>query len=180
MSGARLRSEIYAFYLVVLNMLLAVPFWPFRKRVLRIVARVNIMDAWVSRRVVLLAKGGLIIQRGSMINEGVTLDTRGGITIGEHCSISRDVTILTASHDTEDPDFAGFLAPVVIRDRVWIGVGALVCPGVTLGEGCVVGAGSVVTRSIPPWVVAAGNPARPLRRRSLEAQRHLAHRAGLA
>ena len=50
-----------------------------------------------------------------------------------------------------------------IDDKVWVGLGSIVLKGVTLGEGCIVGAGSVVTADVPPWVVVAGNPARVIR-----------------
>ena len=50
-----------------------------------------------------------------------------------------------------------------ISDKVWVGLGSMILKGVTLGEGCIVGAGSVVTNDVPPWVVVAGNPARVIR-----------------
>jgi maltose O-acetyltransferase len=53
--------------------------------------------------------------------------------------------------------------PVTIGHRVWLGGGSIVCPGVTIGDGTTVGAGSVVTRDLPPNVVAAGNPCRVIR-----------------
>jgi galactoside O-acetyltransferase len=55
------------------------------------------------------------------------------------------------------------IEPVVIQDKVWIGLNAVVLQGVTIGEGSVVGAASVVTRDVPPWTVVAGNPARVIR-----------------
>ena len=58
----------------------------------------------------------------------------------------------------------GKAAPVNIRDNVWIGDGATVCKGVTIGENSIVGTGSVVVQSIPPDTIAAGNPARPVKR----------------
>jgi galactoside O-acetyltransferase len=55
------------------------------------------------------------------------------------------------------------MAPVCIADKAWVGFGSIVLPGVTVGEGAVIGAGSVVTRDVAPWTVAAGNPARLIR-----------------
>jgi acetyltransferase-like isoleucine patch superfamily enzyme len=55
------------------------------------------------------------------------------------------------------------MAPIRIDNKAWIGFGSILLPGVTIGEGAVVGAGSVVTRDVPPWTVAAGNPARVIR-----------------
>jgi maltose O-acetyltransferase len=58
--------------------------------------------------------------------------------------------------------------PIVIGDNVWIGAYATICPGVVIGDGCVVGTASVVTKSVPPYTVVAGNPARPIRNLTVE------------
>lgn len=101
------------------------------------------------------------------------------IDIGSDVLISWNVTIV--DHHSHSVDFskrradvAGWLkgskdwtnvkiAPVYICDKVWIGFGAAILPGVTIGEGAVVGAGSVVTKDVKPWTVVAGNPARIIR-----------------
>jgi tetrahydrodipicolinate N-acetyltransferase len=86
------------------------------------------------------------------------------IAIGSDCAISWNTNILDGnSHDlTIDGVSRPWSAPVAIGDNVWIGAGALVLPGVTLGSGAVVGAGSVVTKDVPDRTVIAGNPARVL------------------
>lgn len=109
-----------------------------------------------------LGRPGIIIGRRSVINQQCCLDGRGGLTIGDHVSISPGVWILTDSHDMHDPLFREVLAPVAIRDHVWIGSRALILPGVTVGEGAVVAAGAVVTRDVEPYAVVAGVPARPI------------------
>jgi maltose O-acetyltransferase len=77
------------------------------------------------------------------------------------------VQILTATHsvDPDERNFSGTESgkPVTIGHRVWLGAGVIVCPGVTIGDEAVIGAGSVVTRDIPPRVFAAGNPCRVIR-----------------
>ena len=60
------------------------------------------------------------------------------------------------------------MKPIVIEDYVWIATGAMILPGVTVGEGAVVAAGSVVTKDVPPWTVVAGNPAREVKKRVLK------------
>ncbi len=88
------------------------------------------------------------------------------ITIGDDVMFGPSVQIYTASHPLNDaerikgPEFA---APIVIGDRCWIAGGAIVLPGVTIGENTTIGAGSVVTKDVPAGVVAAGNPCRVLR-----------------
>src|SRR5439155_22180362 len=77
-------------------------------------------------------------------------------------NISPGVWIFTDSHDLHDPLFPEVLAPVTIADYVWVGSRAMIQPGVTVGEGAVVAAGSVVTRNVDPYTVVAGVPARPI------------------
>lgn len=103
----------------------------------------------------------------NVINFGCLLDGRRyAITTGSDVSIGPEASILTLGHDPQSPDFADKGGDVVIKDRVWIGYRAIILPGVTIGEGAVVGAGSVVTRDVDPYAVVAGNPARPVGTRS--------------
>jgi maltose O-acetyltransferase len=95
----------------------------------------------------------------------VALDV-ASITIGEDVQIGPNVQLLTPTHPTEpEPRRAKVEAakPIVIGNNVWLGGGAIVCPGVSIGENTVVGAGAVVTRDLPANVVAVGNPARVIR-----------------
>jgi maltose O-acetyltransferase len=96
----------------------------------------------------------------SRVNRGCCLDARGPLDIGDNVSISPEVMILTASHLVDDPEFRVASRPVVIEDHVWIGSRATILPGVTLGHGCVVAAGAVVTRDVAPLAIVAGIPAR--------------------
>ncbi len=96
----------------------------------------------------------------------VCLDV-GKITIGDDVQIGPNVQLLTATHPLEpEPRRAKWEGsqPITIGDNVWIGGGAIICPGVTIGENSVVGAGAVVTRDLPANVVAVGNPAKIIRR----------------
>ena len=104
----------------------------------------------------------------SVINRGCIIDVRTGLTIGADVSISPEVAILTTQHDLNDPEFALQGRRVVIEDHVWIGMRAIVLPGVTIGRGAVVAAGAVVTRDVAPLDIVAGVPARPVGRRTLD------------
>lgn len=93
------------------------------------------------------------------------------IRIGDDCMIAPKVGIYTATHPVESSlRISGreYGKPVTIGNRVWIGAGAILLPGVTIGDDAVVAAGAVVTKDIPGRVVAAGNPARILRHISKE------------
>lgn len=99
-------------------------------------------------------------------NFNLTILDEAPVTIGNHVFIGPDVGIYTVRHALlADQRNAGIMQslPVTIHDNVWIGGHATLLPGVTIGQGAVIGAGSVVTHDIPPQVVAAGNPCRVLR-----------------
>ncbi len=88
------------------------------------------------------------------------------VHIGNHVLMASKVQIYTAYHPLEAEVRRSGLeaaAPIVIEDDVWIGGGAIVCPGVTIGKGTTIGAGSVVTKNIPANVVAVGNPCRVIK-----------------
>ncbi|WP_427763085.1 sugar O-acetyltransferase [Streptomyces sp. DSM 41931] len=102
----------------------------------------------------------------TFVNYHLTALDVAAITIGEDCQIGPNVQLLTPTHPV-DPgprrDKLEAARPITIGDNVWIGGGAIVCPGVTIGDNTVIGAGAVVTKDIPANVVAVGNPARPVR-----------------
>lgn len=111
------------------------------------------------------------------VNMNCTFLDDNKIVIGDHALIAPNVQIYTAFHPTDaaerfgapraDGSFAFCrtrTAPVVVGDNVWIGGGAILLPGVTIGSNTVIGAGSVVTHDIPANVVAVGSPCRVLRR----------------
>ena len=88
------------------------------------------------------------------------------IRIGDGVMIAPSVTLTTTGHPVHPEqrvDFTRFSEPIFIEDRVWIGSNAVVLPGVRIGYGSVIGAGSVVTRDVPPMSVAVGSPARVIR-----------------
>ena len=100
------------------------------------------------------------------VNVGFTLVDDVEVTIGSRVMIAPNVTITVTGHPVHPELRAGmaqFSAPVVIEDDVWLGAHVVVLPGVTIGAGSIVGAGSVVTKDVPPNVVVGGVPARVLR-----------------
>jgi maltose O-acetyltransferase len=109
---------------------------------------------------------GISIGDRTFVNVGLVALDVAPISIGADVMIGPNVQLLTPTHPV-DPDLrrAKWEAarPIVIGDNVWLGGGVVVCPGVTIGADTVVGAGSVVTRDLPPRVVAVGNPARVVR-----------------
>lgn len=120
------------------------------------------MDAWFDTNHARGTESHFTMGSNSVINQRCRLDNRGGVTIGSNVSISADTIILTGDHDPQSPAFAGRAKPVIIKDRVFIGTRAMVLPGVSIEEGAVVAAGSVVTRDVPAYTIVAGVPAAPI------------------
>jgi maltose O-acetyltransferase len=97
--------------------------------------------------------------------QGVFITGGGGVTIGNWVGFGPDVKIWSVNHRFSDPDRPWMLQgsenkPVVIEDDVWLAANVFVLPGVTIGKGAIVSACSVVSKSIPPYALVAGNPAR--------------------
>jgi acetyltransferase-like isoleucine patch superfamily enzyme len=109
--------------------------------------------------------GRLEVGAGTVVNRGVYLDNRGGLVIGQQVSIAHDARIYTLGHDIHDPGFAPKAKPVRIDDHAVLFAGAMIMPGVHLGQGAVVMAGAVVTHSVAPFRIVGGNPARDLGQR---------------
>lgn len=99
-------------------------------------------------------------------NYNCTMLDVGKIIIGDNCQIAPNVCIYAGGHPihpaTRNTAYE-YGKAVTIGDNVWIGGSVVVCPGVHIGNNAVIGAGSVVTRDIPDWAIAAGNPARVIR-----------------
>ena len=90
------------------------------------------------------------------------------IVIGEKTCIGEQVKLLTGYHDISAWNFAFRTRPITIGSCVWIATGAIVLPGVTIGDGAVVAAGAVVTKDVEPWTIVGGNPARLIKKRIMQ------------
>jgi maltose O-acetyltransferase len=109
---------------------------------------------------------GIRIGARTFINFNCTMLDGASISVGNECLLASGVQLITATHPVDPVARRAAweqALPVVLEDGVWLGAGALVCPGASIGENTIVGAGSVVTRSLPAGVVAYGNPARVAR-----------------
>lgn len=110
-------------------------------------------------------EGAIHIGDAALICPGVRIHSTARVAVGDDCMLASGVYITDADwHDVYDRISMGPAAPVTLADNVWLGDGAVVCKGVTIGANTVVGAGAVVTRDLPANTVAAGNPAEVVRR----------------
>lgn len=112
----------------------------------------------------------LSIGKGSIIGDKAVLDTRrGGIEIGENVQLGSFVKLWTGSHNHDDPYFRsthGKRGPIKIGNRAWLGPNVTVLHSVTIGEGAVVAAGSVVTKDVEPFAIVGGIPAKKIGERN--------------
>jgi len=103
------------------------------------------------------------------INSGCVFHAHAPIEIGDKTLIAANVMIVTANHDISKRGLDAFYAlevgAVKIGSECWLGAGVIVLPGVSIGDGAVVGAGSVVTRDLPPEMICVGAPAKPIKQR---------------
>jgi putative colanic acid biosynthesis acetyltransferase WcaF len=90
----------------------------------------------------------------------------GHITIEAGANVTQQVYLCTGTHDLDDPNLPLVTAPITIGKNTFIGLRALVMPGVTIHEGAVVGGGAVVTKDVEPWTIVGGNPAKPIKQRT--------------
>lgn len=106
------------------------------------------------------------VGHGVVIGVNVSIGAASRVRIGDQVRISRDVMIETAGLDFETlaPPYLHISSPINIERGVWIGARALILGGVTVGEYCVIAAGSVVTKTVPPFSLVAGVPATVVRR----------------
>lgn len=129
-------------------------------------------DAYLDYRSYVRYAYRVSIGAGTTINRGCRLIASHyfkdvEIKIGSHCTLAPEVCILAAQHDYHELSLPDTAASVIIDDFVWIGARSVILPGVTIGEGAVIGANSVVTHHIPPYTVAVGSPARVIKERVL-------------
>lgn len=162
-----IKSSQFALWSYVVSF---IPSYRFRNGYLAKVLGYSISDSVSIHSGCWFSGFSLSIGDHSVVNRNCRLDARGGLCIGANVSISPECYLITASHDPHSPNFAGSIKPtaVTIEDYVWLGVRVLVLPGVTIGRGAVVGAGSVVTRDVPSMAIVAGNPARIIGHRNTE------------
>ena len=111
---------------------------------------------------IIVFEGAQFVTGTSFINSDARIRVHRSITIGDDCAISHGFVAMDGN--AHSIDGRRTIAPIVIKDHVWIGTGVTVLPGVTINEGSVVAAGAVVTKDVPSACLVAGVPARIIRR----------------
>lgn len=162
------QSSLYRYlramilYSLVNDFVPHLPFWSWRRFLLRCVGMKIGKGSMVMKQNYLMNANLIEVGTDSHINTQCILDGRGGLKIGNSVSISHRVNLMTGSHDYRSKNFQGVFRPIVIEDYAWIGIGATVLQGVTIGRGAVVCAGAVVTHDVRPYEIVAGIPAKTI------------------
>ncbi|WP_299017897.1 sugar O-acetyltransferase [uncultured Photobacterium sp.] len=123
-------------------------------------------DAWIESPFNCDYGYNIKVGKGFYANHGCTILDCAPITIGDNCLLAPGVVIATAGHPLDPVERATgeeFAKPITIGNDVWFGANVTVCPGVTIGDNVVVGAGSVVVKNLPANTICAGSPAKPIR-----------------
>jgi len=112
------------------------------------------------------------IDSTSHLKSNTYIECNGCVTIGKYFHTGKDLVILSTNHNYEGQsipyDETYIKKPVIIQDFVWFGIDVKILPGVTVGEGVIVGMGSVVTKDIPDYAIVGGNPAKIIKYRDIE------------
>lgn len=124
-------------------------------------------DAWINPPFYCDYGKNIEVGRNFFANYNCTILDVAKVVIGDNCQIAPNVSIYTAGHPVHPAarnTMYEYGISITIGDNVWIGGNVVICPGIRIGDNVVIGAGSVVTRDIPAWSLAAGNPCRVIRR----------------
>lgn len=120
----------------------------------------------INRHVRIMQPSRIIVGDNTYLNRNVLLDGRSGLEIYDNVDIGEYVKIWTLEHAPNDDEHRSKGGKTVIEDHVWIAPWSIILPGVKIGRGAVIGAGSVVTKDVPPLAIVAGVPARQIGTRS--------------
>ncbi|HEY5653319.1 MAG TPA: hypothetical protein VIR63_02995 [Pontiella sp.] len=143
------------------------PFYAPRRMVLRLFGAKVGRNVNISNTAAIYFPWNFEIGDWSALGERTTIYSLGKICIGSQVTISQGAHLCAGSHDYRDPVMPLLTPPISIESQAWVCADAFIGPGVTIGEGAVVGARSVVFKNVNPWTVVAGNPAGCIKQREL-------------
>jgi putative colanic acid biosynthesis acetyltransferase WcaF len=166
-SRGKSRGFEILWYLIKMIFFLSAFPWPSRLKV----ALLRGFGAKVGKGVVIQPRTSihlpwrLQIGNHCWIGQNCELQSMAQITLEDHVALAHEVFLATGNHDYKDSTMPYRNEPILIKRGTWVASRVFVGPGVCVGEGCVLGAGSVVTKSVPAWSIVQGNPAVVVRKR---------------
>ncbi|MCX7880950.1 MAG: acyltransferase [Patescibacteria group bacterium] len=157
--------ELEVFFLHLIGL---VPFHHFRRFFYRLAGIKIGRGSAIHMGAVFYEPKNIIIGEDTIVGEKAVLDGRDKLIIGNHTAIASEVMIYNSEHNINDENFRAITEPVVIEDYCFIGPRTIILPGVTVGKGAIVAAGSVVTKDVPPYAIVGGVPAKIIGERKLK------------
>jgi putative colanic acid biosynthesis acetyltransferase WcaF len=146
------------------------PLFGWRRFLLRSLGATIGLDVHIYNSAIIYFPWNLRVGDHSAIGEHALVYNLGLVSLGDRVTISHRAHLCAGTHDYRNPTMPLLKPPITVRSDAWICTDAFIGPGVIVGEGAVVGARAVVVKDVPAWSVVAGNPARVVNQRSLEAQ----------
>ncbi|WP_134090043.1 WcaF family extracellular polysaccharide biosynthesis acetyltransferase [Olivibacter sp. XZL3] len=163
----RLKRLLWNLVYLILFKFSPRPFHAYRAFILRCFGAQVGKGVHVYPGVKIWAPWNLVLGDECGIASGVELYSQGLITVGYRAIISQGTYICTGTHDYTKAGHPLYTLPITIKDKAWVAADCFVHPGITIGEGAVIGARSVVTKDMPAWMVCAGHPCKPLKERMM-------------
>jgi len=168
--GSKLRRAGWGFFYVLFFKPSPRPFFKWRAWLLRCFGATVGRSCFIYPKAIIWAPWLLEVGDVATIGDNVEVYNPGGVVLGHHCIVSQGAYLCGATHDPDDPAFPFIAKKIELGAYSWVCARAVVLPGITMGEGAVLGAASVATRSLAAWTINAGNPARMIRTRKRQEQ----------
>lgn len=140
-----------------------------RRFLLRIFGAKLAPTARVASSVMIWAPWNLVMDESAEIGPKVDCYSVATIRIGSHATVSQYCYLCAGGRDASDPEFKPLKSPITVADQAWLAADVFIGPGVTVGQGAVVGARSTVFSDLPPWTISSGNPAQIVQKRVIHA-----------
>jgi acetyltransferase-like isoleucine patch superfamily enzyme len=140
---------------------------------------IHMMARIYDPRHIVIGEDTIVGERSSLDGRKQLPNSNGGLTIGDHTDIASEVMIWTSQHDIHDPNFKAIEEKVTIGDYVFIGPRSIILPGVNVGDGAIIGAGSIVTKDVESFSIVVGSPAKKIGERKNKNPNYILGRARL-
>lgn len=164
----RLARVLWDLVSIIMFRYTPIPMHSWRSFVLRLFGAKVGRGVHIYPKVKIWAPWNLVLEDQCGVANGVILYSQGKITLGRRSVVSQGAHLVTGTHDYTKPGFPLVTNPIIVGDHAWIAAEAFVHPGVIIGEGCVIGARSVVIKDMPSWMVCSGFPCKPVKERMEE------------
>ncbi|MDR1683432.1 MAG: putative colanic acid biosynthesis acetyltransferase [Candidatus Symbiothrix sp.] len=143
------------------------PFHKYRIFILRIFGAKVSIKARISPQAIITMPWNLEMDDYATLGPYAIVYSTAPVKIGKQATVSQYACLCTATHDYEDANFTLYAEPITIENNAWVAADVFVGQGVTIGEGCVIGARSSIYKNSPAWTICVGNPAKPIKERKI-------------